>query len=608
MPIFEYEDTAERSPEELAELEKDLLAGLQEAVGERWVSTDPLILDTYAWQYLAEMAAGSNYMERPLAVVLPGNTEEVAAVVKVCNRVGCQYKAMSTGFGAWNGATRPKNMVQIDLRRMDRIIEIDPRNMYAVVEPYVTGNEIQTEAMKVGLNTHITGAGGQTSVLASATSVMGNGWDGLSTGYSGRNLLGVEWVTPAGEIVRLGSFEDDARPFTGDGPGFSLRGAMRGYAGAFGGIGVFTRCALKLYPWYGPEKLEVTGVSPEYLVEIPEHHAVGMVVVSNWEEMAQVGYRLCEAEILDFLGRNAPSLLSAMVTTDNNEFAKIYRIPLLHELYYTFMYVILGQDADDLAYKLKTLKKIVKEIGGGLILSGGGPGKLYWMLRAGRALARKAGLGAVLGSLPGLFKHLIARDIRNHGLEKGLDQMSRTMYEAVIRSGDNMKGAFRFGGSFHTSMGSLVSLDCAIRGAIAGEQIKKSFIERGTIFDDGADNAWGGVYEGGCYAHLEELAMYDPRDAYCREHLSDFIIETNQACIEHHLGTPLNAIGPPNHLAYSPACMNYDRWQREIKAALDPNTASDPSFYTDPTFRPAAGFQEAMARVEAHRAKIVFDD
>ena len=151
MPIFEYAEANQRSPEEVARLQADLLAALREAVGERWVTMDPLILDTYAWQYLAEMASGSNYMERPLAVVLPATTAEVAAIVKACNRLGCQYKAFSTGFGPWNGATRPHQMVQIDLRRMDRIVEIDARNMYAVVEPYVSGNQLQTEAMKVGL-------------------------------------------------------------------------------------------------------------------------------------------------------------------------------------------------------------------------------------------------------------------------------------------------------------------------------------------------------------------------------------------------------------------------------------------------------------------------
>ncbi len=54
MPIFEYAEAIQRSPEEVARLQADLLAALREAVGERWVTMDPLILDTYAWQYLAE--------------------------------------------------------------------------------------------------------------------------------------------------------------------------------------------------------------------------------------------------------------------------------------------------------------------------------------------------------------------------------------------------------------------------------------------------------------------------------------------------------------------------------------------------------------------------
>jgi hypothetical protein len=108
------------------------------------------------------------------------------------------------------------------------------------------------------------------------------------------------------------------------------------------------------------------------------------------------------------------------------------------------------------------------------------------VLRALRALARKAGWKAVLGSLPAFWRHVLSKQVRRHGLARGLDRMSNTMYGAAIRSGDNMKAAFRYGGSFHTSMGAL-SPGLRDRGAIAGEQIE-GFIER-TIFDDGCDNA-----------------------------------------------------------------------------------------------------------------------
>jgi hypothetical protein len=163
-----YQD--DRSPDEIDALRRTTGAELGKVVGERWVSADPHILETYTWQYIAELSTGTNYMERPLAVVLRETTEQVAAIVRICNGIGCQYKALSTGLGAWNAPLRPDHVVQIDLRRMERIVEIDEKNMIAVVEPYVTGNQLQTELFKRGLNTHMVGAGGQTSVLASASS------------------------------------------------------------------------------------------------------------------------------------------------------------------------------------------------------------------------------------------------------------------------------------------------------------------------------------------------------------------------------------------------------------------------------------------------------
>jgi len=244
---------------------------------------------------------------------------------------------------------------------------------------------------------------------------------------------------------------------------------------------------------------------------------------------------------------------------------------------------------------------------GGLMISGNAPDKPYWQFRMLAAIARTAGKGAVLKSLPGFLKLLI-RDIKQYGL-KGADNMAVMGFGSLVRSNMNMRGAFKYGGSFHTSMGSLVSIDNAVRGAKIGKQIKQRFIDDKIIFDDGADNAWGGLYEGGAYAHLEELAMYDPRDERSRTRMVDFIIETNMACIEHNCGDALNAIGPPNHLLYSPACMNYDDWQQNIKAALDPKNASDATMYTDPEFakNPPQIATSALSRVLQEKTKLEID-
>ncbi|RME50530.1 MAG: FAD-binding oxidoreductase [Deltaproteobacteria bacterium] len=580
---------------------------LREIVGERWVSIDPAILDTYAWQYLAEAVQGTHYMPRPLAVVLPANTEEVAAVVRACNDAGVQFKALSTGFGMWNAASQEDAIVQIDLRRLDRIVSIDARNMFAVIEPYVTGNQLQSEAMKVGLNTHIAGCGAQCSVLASATSVMGQGMDGISMGFSNRNLLGFEWVTPTGEIVEVGAFDAAGDDFIGDGPGFSIRGIIRGFAGAFGGLGVFTRCAVKLYPWDGPEHLECEGASPNYFMPIPEHHTAAVLLVNDWEGMAELGYAVGEAEIASHLTRNAPSLLAAALSTDNNEAADLYTIPMIHELYYALITVMTAKHAEEARYKRRVMREIVKSCGGGWLSNDLSPAGIVATLRFMRTILRQVGARRFLASLPG-FVRLLLREGRRYGWHRTPEALPALIYQSVVRAGMNMRGVFRFAGTFWTAMGSLVTWDNAIRGAKVGAQVKEKYIREGAIVDDGGDNAWGGLYEGGLYAHLEELAMYDQTDPASHERIGEYVIETNLACIEHHCGDSLNAVGPPAHALFSPVCMNYDTFTQRIKAAFDPKNASEASVYTDPDFTPSERMQEQMAAVMANRAPVVLDE
>ncbi|MCC7077439.1 MAG: FAD-binding oxidoreductase [Acidimicrobiia bacterium] len=589
--------------EEAAALRDEVVAELALVVGDRWVTAEPAILDGYAWQYLAEAATGERWMARPLAVVLPGCTEDVAEIVRHCNHKGIQFKAVSTGFGAWGAAAQPDSMVQIDLRRMDRILEIDAKNMYAVVEPYVTGNQLQTEAFSVGLNTHIAGVGGQTSVLASATSMMGQGWDGVSMSFSCRNLLGAEWVTPEGEIVRIGSFESAGRWFAGDGPGPSIRGVFRGFAGALGGLGVFTKAAVKLYPWEGPEALEVGGASPYYETEIPEHHLSALCIVDDWKGMAELGYRLGDAGIALAVSRNAPSVMGAVLTADNNEFADIYEVPFVHELYYTLVVIIQADDAEEFAYKVDVLKTILRELDGGMIANLPAHEYTYWLGRFIRTLSRRVKAKGLLKSAPGTLG-LFRTFGKRYGYRKLTSSMSALLYEAVVRSGLNMRGVFRFGGTFWTAMGSLASWDNAIKGARVGAQIKKRYIDEGKFFDDGADNAWGGLYENGAYSHLEELACYDPTDDDSGANVIGYIFETNLASAEHFLSLPLNACGPQASTFFSPLCGGYQNWQLAIKNTYDPNNASEGSSYVIPDYKPGRGLRKLAGNVMSDRAEI----
>src|SRR3972149_3593162 len=153
-------------------LSKEVYRQFETIVGTNNISDDPALLDSYR-SPLSHTAIHIGpyyrvYTPRGAAVLLPGSTEEVQAIVKVCNKYKIKFKASSTFWSAM-GYPSHEGAVILDMRRMDRILEIDEKNMFAVIEPYVIGAALRAEAMKVGLNTQIMGAGASCSPLASAT-------------------------------------------------------------------------------------------------------------------------------------------------------------------------------------------------------------------------------------------------------------------------------------------------------------------------------------------------------------------------------------------------------------------------------------------------------
>ena len=201
-------------------LPKNIFTAFEDIVGTVNISDDPAVLDSYRYS-LAHTAIHlgpfyNTFTPRGAAVLMPGSTEEVQAIVKLCNKYKIKFKASSTFWSA-QGYPSEEDTIQLDMRRMDRILEIDEKNMYAVVEPGVISATLQAETMKVGLNTHVAGSGCSCSVLASATSYFGSGPGNLYGGWFYDNLLGMEWVMPTGEIFRTGSLGSDCGWFCGGG-------------------------------------------------------------------------------------------------------------------------------------------------------------------------------------------------------------------------------------------------------------------------------------------------------------------------------------------------------------------------------------------------------
>jgi glycolate oxidase len=191
-------------------LTKEQYRAFENVLGPENISDHPAVLDSYAWRS-GLVAITQEHKPRFEAILLPGSTEEVQSIVRLCNRLGLQFKASSTGWGGYGDPGGP-GCVKLDLRRMNRIVEINEDNMYAVVEPYVVTAQLQGELMRRGLHCNINGAGAQTSALPLAAHE-GIGHLSQSTSFGERNLLAAEWVTPQGDVVNGSSAMGPVRHF-----------------------------------------------------------------------------------------------------------------------------------------------------------------------------------------------------------------------------------------------------------------------------------------------------------------------------------------------------------------------------------------------------------
>jgi glycolate oxidase len=504
-------------------------AAFEDIVGQDNISCDPVILYSYAWRS-GLLAGASKFTPKFEAVILPANTREVQAIVRLCNKIKLQFKATSTNWGPYNDAAGP-GVIKIDLRRMNRIIEINEKNMYAVVEPYVIGAQLQAELMKKGLNCNMCGAGSNCSALPIAAH-QGIGHMSQSASYGERNLLGVEWVTPEGEIVRLGSLGSNNEWFCGDGPGPSLRGVIRGNVVPLGGLGVFTAAATKIYHWPGPARLPIYGVSPHYTpAYYPEHFFIGFYSFPSLDALDQAQQLAGESEIgYQLMGFNA-AMASANIATSNEEDVKLFREFSNYVKGPSFMISIAGNSARDFDYKMKVLAQIIERTGGELI------------------------------------PHIIDDS-----------KVAAGCLWRYARSTGSIREVFRASGCFGGEVGQTdVFRLMADYIAVSGAQ-KANLIERGLAYDDGV-TPFTQSFEHGHYGHGELLIRYMPSPQMFRVLMEEFIIQANEIAIRDHYGVPGHVFGDGPHDAYGPHVSNYHVWLRKLKKSFDPNNTSEASHY-----------------------------
>ncbi|NEP07745.1 MAG: FAD-binding protein, partial [Okeania sp. SIO4D6] len=146
----------------------------------------------------------ASYRQRPALVVLPRTTEQVAAAVKICDRLNIPWLPRGAGTGLSGGALPIENCVLIVTSLMQKILKIDLENQQVVVQPGIINNWV-TQA--------VSGAGFYYAPDPSSQiicSIGGNiaensgGVHCLKYGVTTNHVLGLKIVTPEGSIVDIG--------------------------------------------------------------------------------------------------------------------------------------------------------------------------------------------------------------------------------------------------------------------------------------------------------------------------------------------------------------------------------------------------------------------
>ncbi|MDZ7661886.1 FAD-linked oxidase C-terminal domain-containing protein [Thiohalophilus sp.] len=206
----------------------------------------------------------SAYRKLPLAVVLPDTIEQVQTILKACSEFEVPVVARGAGTGLSGGALPHEQGVLLSLARFNRIVQVDPQQRIARVQPGVRNLAISEAVAQHGLYY----APDPSSQIA--CSIGGNvaenagGVHCLKYGLTVHNIQQLKVVTIDGELLTLGGSGLDA-------PGYDLLALMTGSEGM---LGVIVEVTVKLLP--KPDRAQVILAAFDDVVRAGE--AVGNII------------------------------------------------------------------------------------------------------------------------------------------------------------------------------------------------------------------------------------------------------------------------------------------------------------------------------------------
>ncbi len=213
-------------------LDQAILEQLRTICGNDHVTTEKADLICYSYD-----ATQRQFL--PDVVVHPGSREEISAIMKLANDNKVPVFPRGAGSGFTGGSLPTSGGIVLGLSRLDKIIEIDEENLVATVEPGVVTEEFQKAVEKVGLFYPPDPASLKVSTLGGNVAECAGGPRCVKYGVTKDYIIGLEIVTPTGDIIRTGG------PTMKGVVGYDLTKLI---CGSEGTLAVITKIIIKLLP------------------------------------------------------------------------------------------------------------------------------------------------------------------------------------------------------------------------------------------------------------------------------------------------------------------------------------------------------------------------
>jgi glycolate oxidase len=208
---------------------QELIHALRHIVGEPYVLVEKEDVIVYEQD-------GSIFQVMPEIVVLPGDVEQVAAVVKAAKRANAPIVPRGSGTGLAGGAVPAEGGVVLSMARLNRILKIDLENQIAIVEPGVINVDVTEAVAKDGFFYAPDPSSQAACSIGGNVANNSGGPHTLAYGVTTNHVLGVEVVLDDGAVVWFGGEVPDT-------PGYDLCGV---FVGSEGTLGIVTKVAVKL--------------------------------------------------------------------------------------------------------------------------------------------------------------------------------------------------------------------------------------------------------------------------------------------------------------------------------------------------------------------------